>query len=179
MKDFSAKNYRLTSASTNLRLVLSLFLVLVFLGFLTNLVMTYQQTGFTVEGIVAHYGGTVDASGEVLSYPKSAIELLMNAHFHLFMMPLILLVLCHVFYMLSVSDLLKRAITWSAFGAVLGEIGLPWAVRFLSPDFAILMLFSSVLLATSLLILILGPLYEIWFKPHVPNNNGGRPRPRI
>lgn len=173
MKDFSTNNYRLTSASTNLRLVLSLFLALVFLGFLTNVVMTYQQTGFTVEGIATYYRGTEDASGEALSYPKSANELLMNAHFHLFMMPLILLVLCHVYYMLSVSDLLKRAITWSAFGAVLGEIGFPWAVRFLSADFAILMLFSSVLLAASLLILILGPLYEIWFKPYVPNNKGG------
>ncbi|MFQ5458940.1 MAG: hypothetical protein ACE5FC_10905 [Myxococcota bacterium] len=176
MKAFSTNNYRITSASSNLRLVLGLFLVLVLLGFATNIFLTYQQTGFTPEGITTYYRGAEDAAGETLSYPKSARELLMNAHFHLFMMPLILLVLCHVFYMTSASDFLKKAITWAAFGAVLGEITGPWMVRFLSAGFAVLMLFSNLLLAAALLVLILTPLYELWFKPCAPNTNSARPR---
>jgi hypothetical protein len=165
MKVFSAKDYRLRSASANLRLVLSLFLAFTFLGYLTNLVLTYRQTGFSVQGIVTYYRGTEDAAGEVIAYPKSAAELLMNAHFHLFMMPLTLLVLCHVFYMMSVSDRLKRGVTWLSFGAVFVEITGPWAVRFLSAAAAPALLAGNLVLAGTLAVLILGPLYELWAAP--------------
>ncbi|MDP3938354.1 MAG: hypothetical protein Q8R92_09480 [Deltaproteobacteria bacterium] len=173
MKTFSANGYRLTTASPNLRLVLTLFLLFTLLGYATNLVLTYRQTGFSIDGITSYYRGTVDASGEVITYPKSATELLMNAHFHLFMMPLTLLVLCHVFYMVSVSDGLKRALTWLSFAGVLLEIAGPWGVRFLSAGMAPVLLLGHFLLAGTLALLILGPLYELWARPHVPAVNGG------
>jgi hypothetical protein len=167
MKVFSATDYRLSAASANLRLVLTLFLVFTFLGYLTNLVLTYRQTGYSVSGIVTYYRGAEDAAGEVIAYPKSAGELLMNAHFHLFMMPLTLLVLCHVFYMMAVSDRLKRGVTWLSFGAVLVEIAGPWTVRFLSPAAAPVLLAGNLVLAATLALLILGPLYELWALPKV------------
>lgn len=177
MKVFASNGYRLTSASANLRLVLSLFLLLTLLGYATNLFLTYQQTGFSVEGITTYYRGAEDDEGQVLTYPKSARELLMNAHFHLFMMPLTLLVLCHVFYMMSVPEGLKRGVTWLSFGAVFVEIAGPWGVRFLSPAFAALLLAGNLLLAATLAVLILGPLYELWALPRVPAGNGGSGRP--
>lgn len=178
MKAFASNGYKLTTASTNLRLVLSLFLLFTLLGYATNLILTYRQTGFSIEGITTYYRGAEDASGEVIAYPKSAAELLMNAHFHLFMMPLTLLVLCHVFYMMSVSEGLKRGLTWLSFGAVLVEIGGPWGVRYLSPGFAPVLLLGNLVLAGTLAVLILGPLYELWTKPRATAAAGGAGRPR-
>ncbi len=172
MKSFATNGFKLTTASSNLRLVLSLFLLFTLLGYVTNLVLTYRQTGYTIEGITTYYRGSVDAAGEVLTYPKSVGELLMNAHFHLFMMPLTLLVLCHVFYMMSVSDRLKRGVTWLSFGAMLIEIAGPWGVRFLSPAMAPLVLMGNLALAVSLAVLIIGPLHELWAKPPSPAASG-------
>jgi hypothetical protein len=175
MRAFASPKYTITRASSNLRLVLSLFLVVTLLGLATNLTMTYRQTGFSAEGVASYYRGEEDSSGEILAYPKSTNELLMNSHFHLFMMPLLLLVLCHVFYMATVPERLKEAITWVAFSSLLGEIGAPWLVRFVAAEFAYLMVFSNLLLSASILLLIGTPMYELWLKPRQIVENNGAP----
>src|SRR5262245_42112038 len=108
MKAFTQPTYRLRSASPNLRLVLGLYLVFALLGLATNLVMTYRETGFSLAGIETYYRGSPKTEGETLVYPKSAAELIFNTHFHLFMMPLVFLVMCHVFYMTASPEWLKR-----------------------------------------------------------------------
>ena len=174
MRAFAPPTYRLTTASGNLRLVLGFYLVFVLLGLVTNGVETYRQTQFSLEGIATYYRGTGEQGGETLAYPKSVNELLLNSHFHLFIMSLTLLVLCHVFYMTAVSDRLKKGITWAVFLAALVEIGAPWLIRFVSADFAFLMAISGSVLGAGMLILIAVPLYEIGVKPREPN--GGLPR---
>lgn len=176
MKAFAPPTYRLTTASGNLRLVLSLYLVLVLLGLVTNGVETYRQTQFSLEGIATYYRGTGEQGGETLAYPKSVNELLLNSHFHLFIMSVTLLVLCHIFYMTAMPDRLKKGITWTVFLAALLEIGAPWLIRFVSEDFSFLMAISGSVLGASMLILILVPLYEIWLKPRESNGSPGAPR---
>jgi hypothetical protein len=165
MKNFASSNYKLTTAPTNLRWVLSFFLILMFLGLVTNVVMTYRQTTFTPAGISTYYRGAESPSGDPLLFPKSANELLMNSHFHLFMMPLVLLVLCHIFYMTAAPERVKRGITVISFGSLLAEIGAPWLIRYVAPCFSVAMLLANLFLAASVLVLILAPLYEVWFKP--------------
>ena len=168
MKVFSQPVYRLTAASPNLRLVLGLYLVFVLFGLAINMVMTYRETGFSLEGIETYYRGSAKADGETIVYPKSASELIFNTHFHLFMMPLVFLVLCHIFYMTATPEWLKRGLTWTVFLAALGEIGAPWLVRFVSAKFAILMALSGSFMGMGMLVLIAVPLYELWFLPPAP-----------
>ncbi len=166
MKAFASPGYRLTSASTNLRRVLGFFLLIcMLLGLVTNIVMTYQQTEFTPLGISRYYRGSGKPAEDPLVFPKSAQELLMNSHFHLFMMLLVLLVLCHIFYMTSAPEGVKKALTAISFVSLLVEIGAPWLIRYVSPGFAVVMLIASLLLVLSVLALALTPLYEIWFRP--------------
>jgi hypothetical protein len=165
MKDFASSSYRLTSASTNLRRVLGFFLICMLLGLITNIVMTYQQTEFTPAGISTYYRGSDGPLEDTLVFPKSARELLMNSHFHLFMMPLVLLVLCHIFYMTTAPEGAKTGLTVVSFVSLLVEIGGPWLIRYVSSGFAIVMLIANLLLVLSVLALILAPLYEIWFRP--------------
>lgn len=169
MKAFAPSTHRLSSASVNLRLVLSLYLLFTLLGLVTNMVETWRQTHLSLQGIAMYYRGTGEQGGETLAYPKSANELLLNSHFHLFVMSVTLLVLCHIFYMTASPDWLKKGITWSVFLAALVEIGAPWLIRFVSADFAFLMALSGSVLGLGMLILIGLPLYEIWGRPRVAN----------
>lgn len=177
MKAFASNGYKLATASRNLRLVLVLFLLFTLLGYATNVLLTYRQTGYSVQGIVSYYRGSQDAAGEIISYPKSVAELLMNTHFHLFMMPLTLLVLCHIFYMMSVPDRIKRWVTWLSFGAVFVEIAGPWGVRFVSAGLAPVLLLGNLVLAVTLGILIVAPLLEVWLGPRGAAPRAGGPVP--
>jgi hypothetical protein len=166
MKTFTPPSYRLSTASPHLRLVLSLYLVFTLLGLASNVVETWRQTQFSPREIATYYRGAGEQAGETLAYPKSAGELLLNSHFHLFMMSITLLVLCHIFYMTASPDWLKKGITWSVFLAALVEIGGPWLIRFVSSDFAFLMVLSGSILGLGMLVLIALPLYEMWGKAH-------------
>jgi hypothetical protein len=84
-------------------------------------------------------------------------------------MPLVFLVLCHVFYMTATPEWLKRGLTWTVFLAALGEIGAPWLVRFVSAKFAILMALSGSFMGMGMLVLVAVPLYELWFRPRESN----------
>jgi hypothetical protein len=50
-----------------------------------------------------------------------------------------------------------------SFGAVLLDASMPWLIRFVSPHFAPVHVFSSTLLATMFLILMVKPLHEMWW----------------
>ncbi len=169
MKTFAPNTYKLTTASSNLRLVLTLFLLMTALGFATNMAMTYRQTHFSLKGIAEYYRGATDASGEMIIYPKSVADLLWNSHVHLFMMPVVFLVLCHIFYMTSAPDLLKKGLTWVVFLSAFAEIGAPWLIRFVSPAFSVVMAFSGSFMGIGMMVLIGVPLYEVWLKPREPN----------
>ncbi len=173
MKAFAPSTYRLATASANLRLVLGLYLLLTLLGLLTNVTQTWLQTRFSPHGIAAYYRGAGEQEGETLAYAKSANELLLNSHFHLFIMSITLLVLCHIFYMTTAPDWLKKGLTCSVFLAALVEIGAPWLIRFVSADLAFLMAISGSVLGTGMLILIALPLIEIGIKPREPNGSQG------
>jgi len=173
MKTFLPSTYRLATASGNLRLVLGLYLLFILLGLVTNVVETWRQTHFSPREIAVYYRGAGEVRGETLAYPKSVNELILNSHFHLFMMSVTLLVLCHIFYMTDAPDWLKKGLTWSVFLAALIEIGAPWLIRFVSADFAFLMTVSGSVLGTGMLILIVVPLFEIRRKPHEKDNPPG------
>jgi len=170
MKTFAPSTYRLAAASTHLRLVLGLYLLLTLLGLLTNMIQTWRQTRFSLHGVATYYRGAGEEGGETLAYAKSVTELLLNSHFHLFIMSITLLVLCHIFYMTAAPDWLKKGLTWSVFLAALVEIGAPWLIRFVSADFAFLMAMSGSVLGTGMLILIAVPLIEIGVKPREAND---------
>ncbi len=173
MKMFAPNTYRLTAASPNLRMVLTLFLLMTALGFATNMAMTYQQTHFDLKGISEYYRGAKDASGELIVYPKSVADLLWNSHVHLFMMPVVLLILCHIFYMTSAPGTLKKGLTWIVFLSAFAEVGAPWLIRFVSPAFAVVMALSGSLLGIGMLALMAVPLYEIWCVPRESNGPRG------
>lgn len=130
-------------------------------GYGSNLAMLVWKTGMTPAGVAAHYLG--DDSGT--RFPKELHELLENTHFHVFIVPMVLLVLTHVFFMTSWSERSRVVVTGLAYGAAALDLAAPWIVWSGGAAFAPLKIGSSLLYHATLFFLAGACLYETWWAP--------------
>jgi len=157
MRHFNTK-FRLLDTDKNIRLVYTLFIGILFAGFLFTIYWAHSTTGLSYAGIAQHYLGSDATFGE----PKSFRELAETTHFHFFTMPVLFLILCHVFYLTMASQGLKTAMTLLAFGGVALDLASPWLILYVSPHFALAMLLGDVLMLGTFLVMAGWPLYEMW-----------------
>ena len=83
-------------------------------------------------------------------------------HPHLLGMSMMFLLLCTIFSFSSASEFLKKSIVFLAFGSIILDLGSMWLIRYVSSQFAILMVIAGILMAISFLFLFLIPLKDIW-----------------
>ncbi len=157
MRNFNTR-FRLLDTDRNIRLLYTLFIVTLFAGFLFTIYWAHSTTGLSYTGIAKHYLGSDETFGE----PKSFRELAETTHFHFFTMPVVFLILCHVFYLTMASQSLKIAMTLLAFGSVAIDLASPWLILYVSPHFALVMLLGDVLMVGTFLVMASVPLYEMW-----------------
>lgn len=157
MRDFATSRYLRTS-SLPLRITLTGFLAFVGLGYVSNFALLSWKTGMTPTGIAHYYRGDEAA----MQFPKQFHELLENTHFHIFIVPVVLLVLTHVFFMTTWSERAKIRVTCLAYAAALADLAAPWLVRYGAAGFAWWKLCSSAVYHGTLVFLVLVPLYETW-----------------
>jgi hypothetical protein len=125
----------------------------------TNLLFGITKTGLTSRDVAEYYRGNPDR----LMFEKTFQELLEVTHMHAFMMPVILLVLGHLFFLTDWPAPRKRLIAAVAILTMFLEILTPWAVRYVHPAWAHVKLAAGYGFGASLLCLISVPLYEMWF----------------
>jgi hypothetical protein len=120
-----------------------------------------------------------EAAGPAIELPPSAEEddpdrrgpivvtvsyrkLLEATHFHLFTMPVLLLILGHLFLATGVSDRAKLA--WIAAGSasVALHLATPWLVHFAGAGFAFLHALSGVALLGTMTVLTIHPMLAMW-----------------
>jgi hypothetical protein len=158
VRNFNTR-FRLLDTDRNIRLLYTLFIVTLFAGFLFTIYWAHSVTGLSYSGIAQHYLGSDQTFGE----PKSFRELAETTHFHFFTMPVVFLILCHVFYLTMASQILKTSMTLLAFLGVGLDLASPWLILYVSPQFAALMLLGDILMLGSFLIMAGMPLYEMWW----------------
>jgi hypothetical protein len=157
VRNFNTR-FRLLDTDRNIRLLYTLFIATLFAGFLFTIYWAHSMTGLSYTGIAQHYLGSDQTFGE----PKSFHELAETSHFHFFTMPVVFLILCHVFYLTMASQTLKTTFTLLAFLGVALDLGSPWLILYVSPHFAATMLLGDVLMLGTFLIMAGVPLYEMW-----------------
>lgn len=158
MRNFNTR-FRLRDTDRHIRLVYTLFLLLMFAGFAFSFFWAHSITSLSPQGIADHYRGSDATFGE----PMSFRELAEITHFHLFTMPVVFIILVHVLYLTMSSNTVKILMTWMAFGGVALDLVSPWLIRYLSPTFVLTMLMGDVLMLVSFLVMMAIPLYEMWF----------------
>lgn len=157
MRNFNTR-FRLRDSDRHIRLVYTLFLFLMFVGFTFSFFWAHSMTGLSPQGIADHYRGSDTTFGE----PMSFRELAEITHFHLFTMPVVFMILVHVLYLTGATDAVKAGTTWVAFGGVMLDLLSPWLISYISPIFVLTMLAGDVLMTVGFLIMMAVPLYEMW-----------------
>ena len=157
MRNFNQR-FRLRDSDRHIRLLYTLFLLLMLAGFLFSFFWAHSMTGLSPSGIADHYRGSDATFGE----PMSFRELAEVTHFHLFTMPVVFMILVHVMFLTNASHGFKAAMTWSGFGGVMLDLISPWLISYVSPVFVLTMLTGDVLMMLSFLVMMVVPLYEMW-----------------
>ncbi len=158
MRNFNTR-FRLRDTDRHIRLVYTLFLLLIFVGFAFTFFWAHSMTELSLQGITDHYRGSDATFGE----PMSFRELAEITHFHLFTMPVVFIILIHVLYLTMVSAKMKILMTWMGFGGVMLDLASPWLIWGVSPVFALTMLAGDLLMLVSFLVMMIIPLHEMWF----------------
>ena len=117
MRNFNQR-FKLRDSDRHIRLLYTLFLLLMLAGFLFSFFWAHSMTGLSPSGIADHYRGSDATFGE----PMSFRELAEVTHFHLFTMPVVFMILVHVMFLTNASHALKAAMTWSGFGGVILDL---------------------------------------------------------
>jgi hypothetical protein len=157
MRNFNTR-FRLRESDRHIRILYTLFLFLMLVGFAFSFFWAHSMTGLTPQGIADHYLGSDATFGE----PMSFRELAEVTHFHLFTMPVVFMILTHVMYLTGASNTIKVSATWAAFGGLMLDLTSPWLISYVSPIFVLTMLAGDTLMVASFIVMMAIPLYEMW-----------------
>ncbi len=157
MRNFNSRFY-LRDTDRHIRLVYTLFLLLLFAGFAFTFFWAHDLTGLSLQGIADHYRGSDATFGE----PMSFRELAEITHFHLFTMPVVFLILVHVLYLTTAGTRLKVLMTWMGFGGVMLDLISPWLIWSISTVCVLTILAGDLFMVVSFLVMMGIPLYEMW-----------------
>ena len=180
MQDFTRPSDRLRALPWGARVVYSIFLAFTLLGMVLTLALTDDMVGLDMRDVATYYGGETSPveeprgvkgpnlllppDGEELAAfePMPRRKLLEVTHFHLFSMPVYVLILSHIF-MLSRARTASKA-TWIGLGslATAFHIAAPWLAASGSPGSVAVYAVSGALLMASYSVMTVGPLWEMW-----------------
>jgi len=158
MQVFSRRGFQLRRASLETRLAYTGFLALMLPAVGSLLALSVGRMGLSAHAVAAHYRG-----GEhEMSFPKPFWQIMEVSHFHLFSVPVVVLILAHLLYATPISRRARVALTSATWlGAVL-ELAGPWAVRYLAGAFAYALLAGWALLAAGMLCMTGISLASMW-----------------
>lgn len=188
MRQFASSGFRLWNLGVESKVLYSAFCLLILLGVASSALYYGDLVGSGTQGIRRYYGGQGDTvkpagdesvAGPAIDVPTDggrepivvAItyrKLLEVTHFHLFTMPVVLLIVGHLFLATGLGDRAKLAWIAAGAGSVALHLGTPWLVRYGSPSWAPLHALSGVALTVTMSMLTLAPVVSMW--------TGGKPR---
>jgi hypothetical protein len=141
-----------------LQAIIACYALYVIALWLTNALLYFDKMSLSPSSVVAYYLG----SEAEFRPPRSYQGMLEIAHFHLFAMGMLLLVLTHLVLFVPVSVRTKVAMVVLPFLSAALDEGGGWLVRFLDPGFAWVKVAGFLALQTSLAALIVLALWAVF-----------------
>jgi hypothetical protein len=177
-----ARPFPITRLSLEARVLYTGFLLFLVLGFASSVWLYADSFGALSARSAAEYyrGGAApappadEAGGPALELPDEAVapeplrlekparQVMETFHFHLFTVPVVLLIVGHLFMLTSLSVRLKVGVIAFASVATFVHLLAPLLVRFSGPGWGALMPVSVVGAALGWLPMLLWPLWEMW-----------------
>jgi hypothetical protein len=151
-----------------LQVIVVLYALYVALLVVTNTLLYFDKMSLAPASVVAHYLGSETEFRE----PRSYLGMLELAHFHLFAVGMLIMVMTHLMLFIPVSGKLKVWLISVPFLAGIVSEGSGWLVRFVSPNFAIMKVGGFLLLQGSLITLVAISIWSVLTKHQAENYTG-------
>jgi hypothetical protein len=97
-----------------------------------------------------------------IAYPRSYRQILENTHQHLFMMPVLLLVLAHLFAMSGTPRRVAGLVIAVTTLGMAGHLAAPWLVRFVGAGWAWLLPATLLAMVVGAGIMIVASAWDMW-----------------
>ena len=196
MRQFASGGFRLWNLAVEAKVLYTTFCVLILAGIVSSALYYGDLVGGGLAGVRRYYGGEGEAApalrgtsakaGPAIDMPPEAEvvaqpivvavtyrKLLEVTHFHLFTMPVVLLIVGHLFLATGISDALKRGFIFGGAASVALHLATPWLVRSFS-SLAWLHAVSGLALTVTMTVLTVGPVVSMWRRPARERPAAGR-----
>jgi len=190
MRQFASGGFRLWNLSVEAKVLYTAFCVLILCGIVSSALYYGDLVGSGLGGVRRYYGGesedaasasaggaepsragpAIDVPPEVEARPQKIVvavtyrKLLEVTHFHLFTMPVVLLIVGHLFFATALSPRAKLSWVGTASATVFLHIATRWLVRYVSPGLAFLHAVSGAAMTFAMGVLTVYPVFAMWRK---------------
>lgn len=155
--------FKYSESRQSLKVVVTLFLLFVGIGYILGLINIYNQTGMSYTGVVVHYRGDTK---EMTVPPEFAFARLVNEnHFHVFGLSMLFFIIGVLFTFTGLPEPMKAVFVAAPFVGMFIDFAGLWLTVFASPLFGWFSIVFGVFMALSFFMLIGRPLYEMWILP--------------
>jgi hypothetical protein len=192
MRQFASRGFRLWQLGVPAKLIYTVFCGFMLLGLLSSILYGIDLMGPTAEGAVRYYRGQPASPAPAApaatapragggpamelppdeASPTAAIttlhvgipyrKLLEVSHFHLFTVPVVLLILAHLFMLTDLQE--RTKVAWIAVSSVaaFGHIAAPWILRYGPSGLGWLMPVTGVAMLATMTVLTIYPVIAMW-----------------
>jgi hypothetical protein len=190
MRQFGSSGFRLWNLGVEAKVLYTAFCVLILCGIGSSALYYGDLVGGGLKGVRRYYAGDGDnppappavaappGAGPAIELPADADaqrqpivvavtyrKLLEVTHFHLFTMPVVLLIVGHLFFATGLGPRAKLGWVAAAAATLTLHVATPWLVRFVAPRLAILHAFTGGAMTLSMGVLTIYPVFAMWRKP--------------
>jgi hypothetical protein len=187
MRQFASSGFRLWNLGIEAKVLYSAFCVLTFFGVVSSALYYGDLVGTGTRGIRRYYAGedapaaasagdgAETTAGPAIEVPEEVErahppivvavtyrKLLEVTHFHLFTMPVVLLIVGHLFLATGLGDRAKIVWIVAASASVFAHLATPWIVRYAGGGLAILHALTGAALTLTMSVLTLYPVGAMW-----------------
>lgn len=194
MRQFSKTGFRIWNLGREAKLVYTGFGIFALLAIFVSILFYEDLVGARSAGVAGYYAGTTvsnpgsnsaagpsnpgsnSAAGPRIELDESAEarpitvavsyrKLLEVTHFHLFTVPVFLLIIAHLFMLTALAPSLKLIFIVTGFASSLLHLAAPWAIHYGGAGWAWLYPLSGGLMALSLTFMTVYPIVVMWRAP--------------
>ena len=177
MRQFASSGFRIWNLSREAKVIYTGFGLFALLALLVSMLFYEDLVGGS-SGVKGYYAGETAHATEESAPPRTKIEipdepqrlvvavtyrkLLEVTHFHLFTVPVFLLIIAHLFMLTGLRAGTKVAWIVSGWISTLVHLGAPWLIRYGTPRLAWLYGTSGALMGVTMTVLTVYPMIVMW-----------------
>ena len=187
MRQFASSGFRLWNLGIEAKVLYTTFCVLTLFGIVSSALYYGDLVGAGTSGIKSYYAGeapqtaaaapapsgapatgpAIDVPDEDAAHPPIVVaisyrKLLEVTHFHLFTMPVVLLIIGHLFLATGLGDRAKLLWLVGESCSVAAHLATPWIVRYAGGRLAFLHAITGIALTLTMSVLTIYPVIAMW-----------------